>query len=372
MSKWMVLTMCAVLGMGVAQAAITAGDLTPEALQEAVAGKSREEQRAAVKQALEAIGSSSMDSTEKLEALVTAARVFIREGKTADVIAEVFNSMPIEYLPAVANLLAENNFAQEIQMNNGKPWTNKQFDDFAEALVKSVSSYIEVSGTDSPALRTSILAATFVKASTEPERTQAKVIPVLPASMQAAAATYINAQLNGNLQVIAEAAGVDSVEQTPAVDPNADQVVVVEQPAETAPAADTAAADAAAETAPAEAPAAEAEGVPPTELDYLASPDPAATDADEAAEDAAASETPEAKVPMLARYSTDVLGIAMDTAISTMYDWEADDPFGNILPSQPGFGLEPIAGLDEQIPSGAASLPTVRPLPSPGYGNQYF
>ncbi len=372
MSKWMLLTMCAVLGVSVAQAAITAGDLTPEALQQAVAGKPRAEQRQIVKQTLEAIASMPMDSNAKLEALVSAARALIGGGKTADVIAEVFNSMPIEYLPAVANLLAEANFDQDIQ-DGGKPWPNKQFDDFSVALVKSVARYIEVSGTDSPALRIGILTATFTKASNDPARTMPQVIAALPPSMQAAAETYVNAQLNDNLAVIAEAAGVDEVEPTPAVDPNADRVVSANDTAATT----TEASPADATTGVTDT-AAGAEDAPlPAEMDYLASPDPADAGSDTETADQpsdASGETPDVKVPMLSRYTSDILGITLDTALSTMYDWEDTGLMpGNVQPGQPGFGMEPIPGLDQQIPTGAGGQQLdTRPLPSPGYGNQYF
>ncbi len=356
MNKWMVMTMCAVLGVGMAQAELKMGDLEPEVIQASVTGKARTEQRAIARQTLEAIGAMAMPSDAKLEALVTAARALIAGGKTADVIAEVFNSMPIEYLPAVANLLAEVNFDQDIQ-NGGKPWPNQRFDDFAAALVKSVSRYIEASGTDSPALRIGILAATFTKASNDATRTQPKVIAALPPAMQGAAAAYVDAQLNGNLELIAAAAGVDSVEETPAEDPNADRVV-------SATPADEATADSAADVANKGDATEEDSDVIKAETDYLASPVPGGDD--DVAEDAADEDEQDAKVPLLARYTTDVLGITLDTMMSTMYDWEDPTLIGNLQPGQPGIGLDPMPGLDEQIPHGGST----RPLPSPTYNRQ--
>ncbi len=367
MKKWMALTMCAVLGVSVAQAAMKPSDLAPEALAAAVAGKPRAEQRALTQQALEAIGAMAMAPEAKMTALVEAARALIGGGKTVDVIAEVFNSMPIEYLPAVAELLAEVNFAQDIQ-DDGKPWPDAQFDTFAANIAKSVSRYIEVSGTDSPALRIGIFAATFTQASNDPNRTMPKVIAALPTSMQAAAQTYVGAQMEGNLDLIAAAAGVDAVEETPAEDPSADRVVTRADATD----ADAKAADEANEPA--------AEGPIPAEMDYLDSPDPAPKSGAADEDGDTPDEDVEVKVPLLARYSTDVLGIALDSMMSTMYDWDNPEIGENIPPSLPGFGVDPIPGLNEQVPTGFSPRPRPlwgdvdlepdRPAPSPGYDGQ--
>ena len=216
---WILMTAVALLGSGVALAALTEADLAPTRIAAAIKAKPANERQALAKQILEAIAAQPTDEETKTQQLITAARVLISSGNSIGMIAEVFNSIPMEYLQPVAETLGKANFDQQ-----ANKMTDAQFDAFCAKVVSSASRYIEASGTDSPTVRISILAATFSSASSDPERTRPAMIAALPASMQAAAATYIAASEQGNRDVIAAATGVDEVAGTPA-DPNTGNII---------------------------------------------------------------------------------------------------------------------------------------------------
>lgn len=356
---WILMTAVALLGSGVALAALTEADLAPTRIAAAIKAKPANERQALAKQILEAIAAQPTDEETKTQQLITAARVLISSGNSIGMIAEVFNSIPMEYLQPVAETLGKANFDQQ-----ANKMTDAQFDTFCAKVVSSASRYIEASGTDSPTVRISILAATFSSASSDPERTRPAMIAALPASMQAAAATYIAASEQGNREVLAAATGVDEVAETPA-DPNVGNVV----PAAAATNA------AAAEPAPEQttgSPTLEPQEVPVAPL-------PTSPTSSAAAETAQNEPAPEVKVPLLSRFSTDVLGLTIDTMGSAMYDWE--DP--TLLPPTVvdyGTAPEQMIGVGE---FGISNLPrptnTVMPQnpdfseivdPSPGYPNQ--
>lgn len=352
---WILMTAVALLGSGVALAALTEADLAPTRIAAAIKAKPANERQALAKQILEAIAAQPTDEETKTQQLITAARVLISSGNSIGMIAEVFNSIPMEYLQPVAETLGKANFDQ--QANN---MTDAQFDTFCAKVVSSASRYIEASGTDSPTVRISILAATFSSASSDPERTRPAMIAALPASMQAAAATYIAASEQGNREVLAAATGVDEVAETPA-DPNTGNII--------APAAVDAAAT---EPVPEQTPGSPT--LEPQEVPVAPLPTSSA-----AAETAQNEPAPEVKVPLLSRFSTDVLGLTIDTMGSAMYDWE--DP--TLLPPTVvdyGTAPEQMIGVGE---FGISNLPrptnTVMPQnpdfseivdPSPGYPNQ--
>ena len=171
-------------------AALTQADLTPEAIAPAIAAQPEAQRQAYAREVLQAIAASPSDDAAKTQALTSASRALISGAGKAQgvaVIAEIFNTVPIAQLQGVADLLAEVNFGQAV---NG--FTDAQYDDFCAKVVGSAARYIEASGTDSPAVRMSILAATFAKASADPDRTRPKLIAALPASVQTAAATYMH------------------------------------------------------------------------------------------------------------------------------------------------------------------------------------
>ncbi|MGN0887131.1 MAG: hypothetical protein ACI4RT_09070 [Candidatus Spyradenecus sp.] len=383
---WMLMTAVALLGTGVAVAALTEADLAPTRIAAAIKAKPAAERQALAKQILEAIAAQPTDEATKTQQLITASRVLISSGNSIGMIAEVFNSIPMEYLQPVAETLGKVNFDQQ-----ANKMTDAQFDAFCSKVVSSASRYIEASGTDSPTVRISILAATFSRASSDPERTRPAMIAALPASMQAAAATYIAASEQNNREVLAAATGVDEVAETPA-DPNAGNVVPAAAAAGAA-ATDTAASGAAATEAVASNAAAAgaatadaAAGTGSTGSTTLApqevpvAPLPTSPAAAPTTETAQQNEpAPEVKVPLLARFSTDVLGLTIDTMNSAMYDWE--DPV-LLPPSIVDFVTQPeqMIGVGE---FGLATMPrptnTVMPPnpdfseildPSPVYPNQ--
>ncbi len=315
-------------------AALTQADLTPEAIAPAIAAQPEAQRQAYAREVLQAIAASPSDDAAKTQALTSASRALISGAGKAQgvaVIAEIFNTVPIAQLQGVADLLAEVNFGQAV---NG--FTDAQYDDFCAKVVGSAARYIEASGTDSPAVRMSILAATFAKASSDPDRTRPKLIAALPASVQTAAATYVAASEQGNREVIAAATGVDEVTPTPA-DPDAANVVA-------APAAEPAAPDRV-----------------EAETDYLEQGRPVVE------ADGEAARTVEVKVPLLSRYVTDVSGLTMDAMRASMYNWEVASPGVVTLPGLGG-PIDPALGIHEQVPE---NFPRPRPLPpSPVYGNQ--
>ncbi len=332
MNRMILLATMALLGVGPLCAALTEADLTPNAISNAMLTKPEAERQAFAREVIGAVAAQPIDDAAKTESLVTASRALISgaEAQKVNVIAEVFNSVPVAQLQGVADLLSDN-FGEKVTANEVKGLTSEQYDKLASGIVKSVSQYIEASGTDSPTVRMGILAATFTKASSDPNRTRPVVIAALPASVQAAASTYLKASEEGNREMIAAAAGVDEVAPTPAVDPDAASVVV---PAEETP-------------APAAAEAAE-------------------TIASERTKPAA----DEAKVPLLSRWAADSLGLTFDAMRAATYDWAAvEDPLAvrtdSMVPTLPGFAN--VVGVPgERFPAGQPL-----PKPSPSYGNQY-
>lgn len=350
---WILMTAVALLGSGVAVAALTEADLAPTRIASAIKAKPASERQALAKQIIEAIAAQPTDDETKTQQLITASRVLISSGNSIGMIAEIFNSVPMEYLQPVAETLGKANFDQQ-----ANKMTDAQFDTFCAKVVSTASRYIEASGTDSPTVRISVLAATFSRASTDPERTRPAMIAALPATMQAAAATYIAASEQNNREVLAAASGIDEVAATPA-DPNSGNIV----PAATEPAAAAATEPAAGQTAG--SPTLMAQEVPVAPL-------PTTTEA-AAANEAEAGEPREVKVPLLSRFSSDVLGLTIDMMGSAMYDW--DNP--TLLPPTV---VDYTTNPEQQIGAGEfgmANLPRpttviMPPTPSPTYGNQYL
>lgn len=382
------LLLATLLVAGVASAALTNADLTPQAIVQAIKAKPAAQRTAYAKQVLEAIAARPADDASKVQALTTASRALLTGAGSISMIAEIFNTIPVEHLQGVAQLLATENFDQKA---NGM--TDAQYDEFCEKVVSSASRYIEASGSDSPAVRMSILTATFTRASSDPDRTRQRLVAALPTAVQAAAATYIAASEAGNREVIAAAAGVDEVTETPK-DPDSSHVV----PAAAATATAVAVASAASEntataseagapaTAEATAPASDAsapataEATTPAPVqakdDYLEpNPPPASSDAE--------SKEVEVKVPLLSRFTNDVLGITLDTMEASMYDWQP----GSFLPAtfSPTKAADNLTGIDEgtldnqpdylplnpkQRKDDIDRNPSPSPSPSPVYGNQ--
>lgn len=328
---WMVAMMAAVLVSGGAYA-LTEADLTEAKIQAAMAAKPAAQRQAFARQVLEAVAARPTDEASKAGELLMAARALLTAGGSIGTISEIFNTVPVEHLQAVAELLGSENFEQ-----TSNRMSDAQYDAFCAKVVSAASRYIEASGSDSPTVRMSILAATFSKNSTDPERTRPQMIAALPPAMQAAAATYIEASEWGNLEVLAAASGVDEVTETPP-DPGAERVVTVA--------------------------AADEEGEIKPESDYL---EPQPPKAEVAGKKEAEEETPSAKVPILARFATDVTGLTMDTMFSAMYDWE-----------QPSLMLPTMINAtspEQMVGAGEFGLANqVRPMdpPSPSYGNQTF
>lgn len=386
MKKMLILAAALLLGGAFAHAALTEKDLTPSAIQKTIAATPVAGRQTAARQILEAIAAQPMDDTAKAQALLSASRALIQGGGSIAIIAELFNSIPVAYLQSVAERLARENFDQQV---NGM--TDEQYDTFCAKVVSGASKYIEASGTDSPAVRISILAATFSAASSDPERTRPQMIAALPPAMQAAAATFVLASEQGDRDVIAAAAGVDEVAESVS-DPDADKVVEVKQEApaeepaaEAAPAEEAVAESAAAATVVAavdpaieddpadEAPVNQTVPAMEPEADYLEpAPPPATSDAAESGDEA-----PAVKVPLLSRFADDALGAALDAHMTTLYAWDA----GDILP--PTIDFDPVPELipGEMTPAGFqapmieedSDEPPVAPepiIPSPPYGNQ--
>lgn len=346
---WILMTAVALLGSGVAIAALTEADLAPARIAAAIQAKPAAERQALAKQIIEAIAAQPTDEETKTQQLITASRVLISSGNSIGMIAEIFNSIPMAYLQPVAETLGKANFDQQ-----ANKMTDAQFDAFCSKVVSSASRYIEVSGTDSPTVRVSILAATFARASSDPERTRPAMVAALPPAMQAAAATYITASEQNNREVIAAASGVDEVAETPA-DPNTGNVVAAAAANEPAPVAEPAA------NQTAGSPALEPQEVPVAPLPTTT---PSAADGE-------TGEAREVKVPLLARFSTDVLGLTIDTMGSAMYDWEHPTL---LPPSVVDYATQPeqMIGAGE---FGVANQPRPTDVilpPSPTYGNQYL
>lgn len=374
------LLLATLLVAGVASAALTNADLAPQAIVQAIKAKPAAQRTAYAKQVLEAIAARPADDASKVQALTTASRALLTGAGSISMIAEIFNTIPVEHLQGVAQLLATENFDQKA---NGM--TDAQYDEFCEKVVSSASRYIEASGSDSPAVRMSILTATFTRASSNPDRTRQRLVAALPTAVQAAAATYIAASETGNREVIAAAAGVDEVTETPK-DPDTAHVVPAAATTATAVAvasaasSDTATASEAGATASDAGATATAEATTPAPVqakdDYLEpNPPPASSDAE--------SKEVEVKVPLLSRFTNDVLGITLDTMEASMYDWQP----GSFLPATfaPTSAADNLTGIDEgtldnqpdylplnpkQRKDNIDRNPSPSPSPSPVYGNQ--
>ena len=389
MKKMMLLAMIALFGAGIVCAAITAKDLSPKAIRTASAALPKNQRQNYARQILEAVAAQPIDEVTKTKELTSAARALIagaRSGGAIAVIAEIFNTIPIANLQAVADLLATNNFGQKL---NGM--TDEQFNTFGIKVIKSASDYIIATGTDSPTLRISILVAAFTKASANQEITRSTLIAALPESMQAAAATYVLASEQNNTNVIAAAAGVDSVEATPD-DPDADKIVKTEeQTVETS----TSANDEVTDNSAASDGANNGDDTPPSANvesgDVDATGDGVATTSDEGAvvpanDDMVApseasiqvtSEDPvatdgDAQVPLLARMSSDTLGLTIDSMHVAVYEWDTIDAENRI--NDPIIGTLPGIGPTYTVPGNSTpNTPTTPPPllpPSPAYGNQ--
>ncbi len=306
--KRMLLLAAVLLGVTTVQAALSTSDLMPEAVAARIAATPKAARANAVAEILAALDAMPMSEEEKTEAFITMTRVLLSAGGTTEVLAEIYNSMPVAYLPAVSAILAEADFQQAV---NGMD--DEQYNELCEIIVKSTSEYIEASGTDAPAVRIGILVATFVQGSSNPSVTYERALAVVPEAMQAAAETYVAAVTSGKTDVLAAAAGVDLIAETPVEDPDANRVF--------------------------------------SEDDAFAEDDDTGV-----------------RVPLLTRYADDVLAITIDTQISTMYDWESECEIGNALPTLAFFELENVYEVDGRVPYGAGAVP----MPSPTYANQYL
>ncbi len=366
------LLLATLLVAGVASAALTNADLAPQAIVQAVKAKPAAQRTAYARQVLEAVAARPADDASKVQALTTASRALLTGAGSISMIAEIFNTIPVEHLQGVAQLLATENFDQKA--NN---MTDAQYDEFCEKVVSSASRYIEASGTDSPAVRMSILSATFTSASANPDRTRPRLIAALPVAVQAAAATYIAASEAGNREVIAAAAGVDEVTETPK-DPDAEHVVPAAAAATAVAVASATSADSAAASEAGATATAEATAPAPAQAkdDYLEpNPPPASSDEEKKEVDV--------KVPLLSRFTNDVLGITIDTMEASMYDWQP----GSFLPAtfSPTTSAGILTGIDEgtldnqpdylplnpkQRKDNIDRNPSPSPSPSPVYGNQ--
>lgn len=365
MKQSLALAAVLLLGFGSVGAALTPADLAPEAIRTNIAAQPAAQRQAYAREVLQAIAASPADAAAKTQALTSASRALIA-GAGADqgiaIIAEIYNSIPMENLPAVADLLATANFGQAV---NG--FSDEQFDAFCSKLVKGASEYIEASGTDSPTARVGVLVASFAKASSDAKRTAPALLAQVPESLRAAVTLAANATLDKNTEVLAAATGVDEIADVPA-DPDSDNVVQAAQ-AQAAAATAQSPAQPAPEAQPAAQPAPETpDGTVTTmkaESAYLEDR-PAILGEDGAAADSGEPAV-EVQVPLLSRFSTDVLGLTLDAMSAAMYDWDTGAPLPATLP---GLGTpDPIAGIGQQIPE---NFPRPRPIwnPSPSYGNQ--
>lgn len=322
MKKVILFATLALLGATFAQAAVTQADLEPAAIDAKVRSLPRDQRQAYAKEIIEAISAQPIDNDAKSAQLLTAIRALLGAARTTTVIAEVFNSTPVDLLPAIADSLARVNFRQSANGYNDEQWQA-----FCERVVSQTSEYIASSGTDAPALRQGILVGTFSTASNDPEKSRESMLAVLPAATAGAAAIYSTAMINGDTETLAEGAGADEVAATMA-DPNTDNVVST--------------------------------GVTADES-YLEPTTP--TDTESAT---AGNEDDEAivEVPLLTRYSDDVIGLALDTAMGTLYDW--DNGLDQLRPTLPGLDQTIIVGIDEQISGAGGGTVT----PSTGYAGQ--
>jgi hypothetical protein len=290
---------------------VRAKDLTPTSITATIKAKPAGERQAYTAMVISAIASMPISEEEKINKLVSAARALIagsKSGNTIAVIAEIYNSTPVQYLPAVSKMLA-GNFDQKLnRLDDAKMAL------YIEKIVGRAASYIEVSGCDSPALRSGILTATFVEAATDKAAAMKKIETVLPESLRAAAMAYAEDAMKGNVDNIARAAGVDTEDITPAPakDPNANQVV--KNPAAVATKDDAAKKD----TDAAEIEKAIVAGE---------------KDLPKVEEENEISDENVANVPLLSRFSKDVTGILSDTMDATLYDWEEIDL--TTLPTDP-------------------------------------
>ncbi len=353
MKQILMVAAVALLGAQVFGVTLTEADLTPRAVRAAIAAKPAAERQAYAQLVLTAVAGQMIDEEEKTAQLISVIRaLIIGAGREAavQVIAEVYNTVPVEQLQAVSELLAENNFDQQANR-----LTDAAFDKLSADIVKSVSQYIEASGTDSPSVRMGMLAATFTSASSDPERTKGPVVAALPPSVRAAATTYMAASAAGNKEMLAAAAGVESVVDTPA-DPDADSIVRNDPPA-----------------------------VDPADTDYLEPQAPGEAVAQgEAAPGApqVVDQDPdsEVKVPLIALWSSDTIGMTQAVMQGAMYDWAHTDPRrvhqDPPIPMVPGSGdVTLLPGTDLDFGSGVVDHPGDGgsfERPSPTYGNQYL
>ena len=345
--KRIILAITAVfLGAGIVFAALSEADLEPAVIRARVTALAPEERPAYAKQVLEAIAALPIDDEEKTKKLARAARALIAgaDEMAGHIIAEIFNTVPMPYLVAVSNLL-KSNFGQEA---NGL--TDDQFDQLAKTIVKRSSEYIQTSGTDSPALRMSVVAATFVGASTNPQRTQEAVVAEMPDTVQPVADTYIQAVVDDNRELISAASGEESVEPTPD-DPDADHIVQGDNGDE-APAAETDYLDSATATRQGGSAVGNIARRPGVQGGPVV-----------------------AQVPLLSRSADDLLGIVTDVQSAATYDWDSANeaqeqgeettPQSSTMPGESGTQSD----SDPITPPGTIEPTQIEP-PSDLYRNQ--
>lgn len=322
MKKALVFVTLALLGANVVYAAVTQADLAPAAIQAKVKALPRDQRQAYAKEVIEAISAQPISNEEKAEQILSASRALLAGARTTGVIAEIFNSVPADILPGVAEQLAKRNFTQSANGYNDEQWN-----EFCTRVVSLCSDYIASSGTDAPALRQGVLVGSFTMASENPESSRSAMLAVLPAATAGAAAIYSDAMVSGNTEVLSEGAGVDEVAETPA-DPDEDNVVRADD-------------------------------------SYLTPSAPENTTTATPGDD----DEDVVEVPLLNRYSDDILGITLDNSFGTLYNW--DDAANELRPTYPSMDNAIVVGTDEQVPAGATPAPADDvEEPSPLYGGQ--
>lgn len=290
-----------------AQTRINEASLTPSAIVATMKDKPTGERQSYASIVIAAISSMPISDEEKVAKFISASRAMIagsKDGNTIGVIATIFNQIPVQYLPAVSKMLA-GNFDQKLNGFDDATMTK-----YMTKIVARSAAYIEVSGCDSPAVRAGILASTFIEAATNKDAAKATIASILPDSLKDAAMAYADDVLNEKVDPIAVAAGIEpeSIVETPAVDPDADDIVEVKPKKDATtetPTADT--------TKSTEDVTTSSEDVTPT------------TEKVQAVVTEDEDEVPAAKVPLLSRFTKDVSGVLSDTMQSTLYSWEELD-----------------------------------------------
>ncbi len=363
MKKLLTLAMVAILAASLHAAEQKAADLPAfqrDAIAKQMKAKAPRQRVVYAKKLIAQAKSVPASPNEKTQIFVSIARTSIANAgpATAQLIATIFTSVPVEYLPAVANSLRKN-FDQ--QRNN---LSDQQYKAVTQSILSVYGQVAAEEKPDAASVRKGTLVAMLSGASKNPEETSKALIATLPLAEQGVVSGVVAKVAAGDTEAIAAAAGVDEVHATPESEKEANKTTGT-------PATGVVAAEAEATTEAA------TEADAPAEADADTDVDTGVTDASVNVE-VAADEDPVVNVPLIGRDYADYLGqlgdMMMDAeaVLNGALDANADDFDGEDRPNKTDKPLFvptlPGEGTNTDTPGNPE--PIVKPEPPKPYSGQ--